>query len=164
MNFAVIFLFFWGCWHCWPLDLSLTCRKIFSQAWTSRKMRGPTWKMPPAILQQEMTMRTQMEQMAPGHHENWGITRLTHVDFLFYLSIIFYLHLINKPSFRLKEPLDVRGQAFFEVNCEMVNSLIQKTRTPAITDWNIDGSRALGSQSWYKICCFFCSNKTKEFS
>lgn len=93
--------------------------------------------------------------MGTGHHENWGITRLTHVDFLFYLSIIFYLHLINEPSFRLKEPLDVRGQAFFEVNCEMVNSLIQKTRTPAITDWNIDGSRALGSQSWYKICCFF---------
>ena len=53
-------------WPLDPLDLSLTCRKIFSQAWTSRKMRGPTWKMPPAILQQEMTMRTEMERWHQG--------------------------------------------------------------------------------------------------
>lgn len=146
-------------WGCWPLDLSLTCRKIFSQAWTSRKMRV-TWKMPAILQPQGMTMRTQMERWV-GHHENRELPGWLMLTLCFSIPIIFYLHLINKPSFRLKEPLDVRGQAFFEVNCEMVNSLIQKTRTPAITDWNVDGSRAVGQS-----CCksvSFCSNKTKEW-
>lgn len=51
--------------------------------------------------------------------------------FPFRLSIIFFSYIWSTAAFlsSRKEPLDVRGQAFFEVNCEMVNSLIQKTRT-----------------------------------
>ena len=59
------------------------------------------------------------------------ITRLSHVDSLFYLPFHHFLSTSDQQAFlsSRKEPLDVRGQAFFEVNCEMVNSLIQKTRT-----------------------------------
>ena len=145
MNFGAAGTFRW--------DLSLTCRKIFSQAWTSRKMRV-TWKMP-AILQQEMTMRTQINHDGWGHHENWeklpGWVMLT-LCFT-YLSIIFYLHLINKPSFRRERSLwmsvaklSLKSTAKWWIAWSKKPGLKQ----PSLNWKHRDGKKErLGPKSWY---------------